>query len=157
MADENSDSEDNLPSVKQTLSSAKKNVSDIKPILKTSTSSTEAVKKTQKRETRVKFVDSEPSISESDNDEESIDNDDQSDMGDEDEDDVTRERLSEVRELKEDIYGRLRDSRGNVVQASTGTGTYVPPGKRLAMAEGDGKQRVALERLCKQLKGLVNR
>ncbi|XP_076095221.1 nucleolar MIF4G domain-containing protein 1-like [Mytilus galloprovincialis] len=58
--------------------------------------------------------------------------------------------------LKEDIYGRLRDSEGNIVTAATGS--YIPPGKRLAMADTmDEKKKLKMERLKKQLKGLINR
>lgn len=58
--------------------------------------------------------------------------------------------------LKEDIYGRLRDSEGNIV--SKATGSYVPPAKRFAMADTmDEKNKLKVERLKKQLKGLINR
>ncbi|XP_063421537.1 nucleolar MIF4G domain-containing protein 1-like [Mytilus trossulus] len=58
--------------------------------------------------------------------------------------------------LKEDIYGRLRDSQGNIVTAATGS--YIPPAKRLAMADTmDEKKKLKMERLKKQLKGLINR
>ena len=57
--------------------------------------------------------------------------------------------------LKEDIYGRLRDEEGNIVKPSTGA--YVPPARRLMMADADEKKKIQLERLKKQLKGLVNR
>ncbi|XP_071158914.1 nucleolar MIF4G domain-containing protein 1-like [Mytilus edulis] len=58
--------------------------------------------------------------------------------------------------LKEDIYGRLRDSQGNIVTAATGS--YIPPGKRLAMSDTmDEKKKLKMERLKKQLKGLINR
>ncbi|XP_053374395.1 nucleolar MIF4G domain-containing protein 1 homolog [Mercenaria mercenaria] len=64
-------------------------------------------------------------------------------------------------DLKEDIYGRLRDSQGNIIRDNKpagGEGAYVPPAKRLQMAgSGDEKKRFILERLQKQLKGLVNR
>lgn len=63
--------------------------------------------------------------------------------------------------LKEDIYGRLRDSKGNVIEdnkASGRQGAYVPPAKRLQMAgSGDEKKKFILDRLQKQMKGLVNR
>lgn len=58
--------------------------------------------------------------------------------------------------LKEDIYGRLRDSEGNIVTKATGS--YVPPAKRFAMADTmDEKNKLKVERLKKQLKGLINR
>ena len=58
---------------------------------------------------------------------------------------------------KEDIYGRLRDESGNIVN-DTGTGSYIPPGRRLAMAKTtDQKKKIELERMNKKLKGLINR
>ncbi|XP_069672026.1 nucleolar MIF4G domain-containing protein 1 [Periplaneta americana] len=54
-------------------------------------------------------------------------------------------------EYWEDIYGRTRDKQGNVVEAKTGK--YVPPHMRESATGGD-KQ---LERLRRQLKGLLNR
>ncbi|RUS85831.1 hypothetical protein EGW08_006383, partial [Elysia chlorotica] len=53
-------------------------------------------------------------------------------------------------ELKEDIYGRLRDAQGNIVPHNK-TGTYIPPAKRALMAGGQN------EALRKKLKGLLNR
>ncbi|XP_052808229.1 nucleolar MIF4G domain-containing protein 1-like [Mya arenaria] len=67
----------------------------------------------------------------------------------------------ENNELKEDIYGRLKDSSGKIVRDNKpagGEGAYVPPGKRLQMARGmDEKRKLKLEKLHKQLKGMVNR
>ncbi|KAL4222707.1 Nucleolar MIF4G domain-containing protein 1 [Mactra antiquata] len=64
-------------------------------------------------------------------------------------------------DLKEDIYGRLRDTKGNVVvdnKAVGEGGAYVPPARRLQMMSGeDGKKKLQMERLLKQMKGLVNR
>ncbi len=59
----------------------------------------------------------------------------------------------------EDIYGRLRDSKGNIVKQTVAqSGAYVPPGKRAELAKGvDQKKKLQLERMKKQLKGLVNR
>ena len=38
------------------------------------------------------------------------------------------------------------------------TAAYIPPGKRLQMAKGvDPKKKLELERMGKQLKGLINR
>ena len=54
-------------------------------------------------------------------------------------------------DLKEDIYGRLRDKKGNIVQADK-AGSYIPPAKRFMMA---GSQ--ANEQLRKKLKGLLNK
>ena len=64
--------------------------------------------------------------------------------------------------LKEDIYGRLRDKEGNIVERNASEtksgGAYVPPAKRLALAKNfDEKRRLEMERLKKQLKGLINR
>jgi len=69
----------------------------------------------------------------------------------------------------EDIYGRLRDKDGNVLDAKSETKSenvedskvttkYIPPALRRAMAAGeDEKKRIALQRLNKQVKGLLNR
>lgn len=70
-------------------------------------------------------------------------------------------------DLHEDIYGRLRDERGNVVgtvgdQQSSG-GVYVPPGKRQQQlerkTEGEDETRKSLANvmLLRQLKGQINR
>ena len=59
---------------------------------------------------------------------------------------------------KEDIYGRLRDAEGNLVENSGNVGSYIPPGKRWALAKTtDQKKKLELERMNKKLKGLVNR
>lgn len=67
---------------------------------------------------------------------------------------------TEVQENKdefwEDIYGRTRDKKGNIVQAQS-SGKYVPPQLRAQQMSGDAKRAEALSRLKKQLKGLVNR
>merc|ERR550519_2768995 len=69
----------------------------------------------------------------------------------------------------EDIYGRLRDKDGNVVDEKSETKSdnvenskmsskYIPPALRRAMATGDDeKKKIALQRLNKQVKGLLNR
>lgn len=92
--------------------------------------------------------------------EEEEDNDDNED--DVDEEDVEVEggdeiddELNKETEFKEDIYGRLRDKVGNIVKSSGQTGKYIPPGKRVQIS--DEKKKIQLERLQKQLKGLVNR
>lgn len=94
--------------------------------------------------------------------EEEEDNDDNEDDDDVDEEDVEVEggdeindELNKETEFKEDIYGRLRDKVGNIVKSSGQTGKYVPPGKRVQIS--DEKKKIQLERLQKQLKGLVNR
>ena len=59
---------------------------------------------------------------------------------------------------KEDIYGRLRDEEGNVVENSGNVESYIPPGKRLALDKTtDQKKKLELERMNRKLKGLVNR
>lgn len=94
--------------------------------------------------------------------EEEEDNDDNEDDDDVDEEDVEVEggdeiddELNKETEFKEDIYGRLRDKVGNIVKSSGQTGKYIPPGKRVQIS--DEKKKIQLERLQKQLKGLVNR
>lgn len=63
---------------------------------------------------------------------------------------MKRKRDDMEDELKEDIYGRLRDADGNVVKLGA-TGVYIPPAKRALMA---GAHNEALQ---KRLKGLVNK
>lgn len=94
--------------------------------------------------------------------EEEEDNDDNEDDDNVDEEDVEVEggdeiddELNKETEFKEDIYGRLRDMEGNIVKSSAQTGKYIPPGKRVQIS--DEKKKIQLERLQKQLKGLVNR
>lgn len=97
---------------------------------------------------------------EDDDVEEEEDNDDDDDDVDEEdveveEDDEIGDELNKETEFKEDIYGRLRDKEGNIVKSSGQTGKYIPPGKRVQIS--DEKKKIQLERLQKQLKGLVNR
>ena len=54
----------------------------------------------------------------------------------------------------QDIYGRTRDKKGQVVTENKGK--YVPPGKRLALA-ADGDQSAETIQLKRQMKGLLNR
>lgn len=89
---------------------------------------------------------------EEDNDDEDEDDD---DVDEEEEDDEIGDELNKETEFKEDIYGRLRDKEGNIVKSSGQTGKYIPPGKRVQIS--DEKKKIQLERLQKQLKGLVNR
>lgn len=59
-------------------------------------------------------------------------------------------------EYKEDIYGRLRDKKGNIVKdhRNQSSDKYIPPGKRLS----DSTESAAdLGKLKRQLKGLFNR
>jgi len=72
----------------------------------------------------------------------------------------------------EDIYGRLRDEHGNIVNpddvAATGrqVGMYVPPGKRQKLAEESASRSIdkltdeslqRVEMLTRQVKGQINR
>ncbi|KAL3832507.1 hypothetical protein ACJMK2_024144 [Sinanodonta woodiana] len=60
--------------------------------------------------------------------------------------------------MKEDIYGRLRDEKGNIVQDPLrACGTYIPPAKRMMGTEIDENKKQQLARLKKQMKGLINR
>lgn len=93
---------------------------------------------------------------------EDSDSDENQDPLEEDEDEVNEEDLKD--EVWEDIYGRKRDTKGNVIEAATTAPTetgskYIPPALRLKAAGlGDSEQkRIALERLAKQIKGLLNR
>lgn len=57
----------------------------------------------------------------------------------EDAESLTEETPPQKEEYHEDIYGRLRDRKGNVVSgqmAEVQTGKYVPPGKRLSNVTG---------------------
>ena len=97
-----------------------------------------------------------------DSDDNEIVTDDKSDDSDDNEtvdvetDDLSVGNEQDSSNLKEDIYGRLRDEEGNIVKPAN-TGAYVPPARRLMMTQGDEKKKAQLERLKKQLKGLVNR
>lgn len=144
-------------------------------------------KESKKVKTKVKIEEDKIDVSEKDEDmDENVDDDDSFeeedenvDMYEEDEDDVEEEEdneddddvdeedveveggdeiddeLNKETEFKEDIYGRLRDMEGNIVKSSGQTGKYIPPGKRVQIS--DEKKKIQLERLQKQLKGLVNR
>uniref|UniRef100_A0A2C9LFQ9 MI domain-containing protein n=1 Tax=Biomphalaria glabrata TaxID=6526 RepID=A0A2C9LFQ9_BIOGL len=77
--------------------------------------------------------------------------------GEDDDDDELENKPSRKRpreeadnELREDVYGRLRDREGNIVKP-TETGTYIPPAKRLLLSAGQN------EALHKKLKGLINK
>ena len=63
--------------------------------------------------------------------------------------------------MKEDIYGRKRDADGNILkdEAVTDKSKYIPPALRNKMAdlEDSEQKRIALERLSRQIKGLLNR
>ena len=56
---------------------------------------------------------------------------------------------------EEDIYGRLRDKKGNIKEnTSEQTGKYIPPGKRLASST---ESCADIQKVKRQLKGLFNR
>lgn len=92
--------------------------------------------------------------------EEEEDNDDNEDDVDEEDveveggDEIDDELNKEI-EFKEDIYGRFRDKVGNIVKSLGQIGKYIFLGKRVQIS--DEKKKIQLERLQKQLKGLVNR
>ncbi|PSN29484.1 hypothetical protein C0J52_23722 [Blattella germanica] len=65
------------------------------------------------------------------------------------------EESEEKDEYWEDIYGRTRDQKGNVVQLQSSK--YVPPHLRATTTEENSKKREQLLRLKKQMKGLLNR
>lgn len=114
--------------------------------------------------------DMEQDVEQSDDNEDEVEDDDDSEMGsfgneeeesegdyedDDSEIDSTKEAeaqaQSSVQQLKEDIYGRLRDKDGNVVTPAS-TGSYIPPARRAVMQGSHGN-----EGLRKKLKGFVNR
>lgn len=68
--------------------------------------------------------------------------------------DCLSDKKNEIKdnELTEDIYGRLKDKKGNLVS------TYKPPQLRNAIANTpSGKNQEKLQKLRRQLKGLLNR
>ncbi|XP_064614113.1 nucleolar MIF4G domain-containing protein 1-like [Liolophura sinensis] len=149
---------------KITLIQTDSNTSTRKSILKRKGENNPFKEKTPiKQKGLKKSVSFDESVGDSDSDSEIAENDD--DIDDDDDDDMTdetnseREIISEPKvTLREDIYGRLRDEDGNVVPETKLSGAYIPPAKRLEMAESDdSKRRLKLDRLKKQLKGLVNR
>ncbi|XP_029178156.1 nucleolar MIF4G domain-containing protein 1 [Nylanderia fulva] len=76
---------------------------------------------------------------------------DEDELEDEESRHVTLEQSNDSEDLWEDIYGRQRDKKGNVVSKK-----YVPPAARVTSTDisiGDEKTR----RLEKQLKGILNR
>ncbi|KAL8560242.1 hypothetical protein ACOMHN_005975 [Nucella lapillus] len=87
---------------------------------------------------------------ESDEADDAEDGDDMMGTDDEDED-------GDAGKVKEDIYGRLVDSQGNLVSNKEQGGTYIPPAKRAALLAASGQESVELDRLKKQMKGLLNR
>ncbi|KAG1656332.1 Nucleolar MIF4G domain-containing protein 1 [Nymphon striatum] len=73
----------------------------------------------------------------------------------EDGDDVSKDSDSKKSKKGcwEDIYGRMRDSDGNVMENAQNVGKYVPPAQRILSTD----EAVKKERIKKQLKGLLNR
>lgn len=53
--------------------------------------------------------------------------------------------------LREDIYGRLRDTEGNIVTQAQ-TSSYVPPALRKMPTNNQTDERIS-----KQIKGIINR
>ena len=84
-----------------------------------------------------------------------------SDAGENSSADSNPEDLKEENEdvCWEDIYGRLRDKGGKVIDTKSqqaSTGKYVPPGKRLQDAAGSSTS-AEMEKLKRQMKGFFNR
>ena len=83
--------------------------------------------------------------------------------------DESEEQNNEITDVWEDIYGRKRDVDGNIVNeeetksadvSNPGAGSkYVPPALRRKASgqDSDEQKRISLERLAKQIKGLLNR
>lgn len=165
---------DKTDDVKSILSKA---ISEIKKERKKVTfdkDTDKAKKKDDSNKESVKVKKKEVIIDDNDDDEEDEDDEEDFDKGDEgdddeigeeedeedyvdesdDEDEVNDEGQVEP-EFKEDIYGRLRDKEGNIVKSPAQTGKYIPPGKRVEIT--DEKKKIQLQRLQKQIKGLVNR
>ncbi|KAK9505232.1 hypothetical protein O3M35_009328 [Rhynocoris fuscipes] len=69
--------------------------------------------------------------------------------------DVEENEKEDSEEFWEDIYGRTRDKAGNVVQESKNK--YIPPHLREKSNSLDSKRKEELEKIKKQLKGLLNR
>ena len=83
--------------------------------------------------------------------------------GSDNEDELINEPEQDVI-VKEDIYGRKRDAEGNILredhdEPTSGTSKYIPPALRNKMAnlEDSEQKRLALQRLSRQIKGLLNR
>uniref|UniRef100_A0A336M238 CSON007788 protein n=1 Tax=Culicoides sonorensis TaxID=179676 RepID=A0A336M238_CULSO len=67
---------------------------------------------------------------------------------------------SSKNEIREDIYGRKRDAKGNIIEEDKSESKYIPPHLRAKMASESGidpKKQEQLNRLKKQLKGQINR
>ena len=84
-------------------------------------------------------------------------------VGSENDEDLMNEPEQDV-VVKEDIYGRKRDAEGNILreeisEPASGSSKYIPPALRNKMAnvEDSEQKRLALQRLSRQIKGLLNR
>ena len=95
--------------------------------------------------------------SDDDDEEEDINDGDNSDDTDDGDDKKITLATDSKSGLSEDIYGRLRDQKGNVVPVSKASEAYVPPAKRKQITRDTDKRKVILDRLRKQMKGLINR
>ncbi|XP_046363929.2 nucleolar MIF4G domain-containing protein 1-like [Haliotis rufescens] len=113
--------------------------------------------RTSKKTEKVNFNESESESGGGDSDVIDSDDDEDDNVDDDDDDhDDDDKKDEDAVTLREDIYGRSIDKDGNVVK-SGGSGSYIPPGKRAMLAGDSGKRKLMLERLKKQLKGLINR
>ena len=95
---------------------------------------------------------------ESDSEEENENSDDNDDTDNDIEENSESDNSETVEpKYKEDIYGRLRDEEGNVIDEPPERGAYVPPAKRALLSDNDGRRKQQLDRIQRQLKGLINR
>ena len=94
------------------------------------------------------------------------------DPQDSDMEDPIPDKDDEKPEIWEDIYGRKRDTKGNIINddsvseataiskpVETSKSKYIPPAMRNkgALSSESEEKKIALARLAKQLKGLLNR
>ncbi|XP_008553465.1 nucleolar MIF4G domain-containing protein 1 homolog [Microplitis demolitor] len=88
-----------------------------------------------------------------------FDDEDAFDDGEEDEEEEDDDNKAEKNSdgTWEDIYGRKRDKDGNIIDEKSNSGKYIPPAARLKQLEESTAHQEKLERLRKQLKGLINR
>lgn len=106
--------------------------------------------------------DSDIDVDSSDNDNDSDVNDDDNDNDEDDDDDIIEDvdLDNEVDDdndvdddLQEDIYGRVKDAKGNVVKSEA----YIPPGRRLALMDKENQNSRDMQIINKLIKGLLNR